>query len=151
MRIRLQALVTPFVSFLLSASAGSQTVTEFPLSPDAAFPRHITAGADGRLWFSESGHPGGAPQKIGRITTAGSVVRFAIEEGHVAFPNDIAPGPGGNIWFTQADTDGGHSAISRMTPAGVLTRFPTARIFQGPYPDYTGPFGITAGPDGPFG
>jgi len=131
---------------VLAASATAQTITEFPISPGACCPEQITAGPDGNLWFSHAVRFG--PSTIGRITTAGSVADFPIEEGHVAYPNDIAPGPDGNIWFTQADGDGGHSAISRRTPSGVLTRYPTEPVFPGPFPSFTGPFGITAGPDG---
>ena len=147
MRIRMELLLPFIVSSLLGASAYAQTLTEFPLSPDAWWPGRITAGPDGNLWFGESTR-GGMPRKIGRITTAGSVVDFPIEEGHVVDVNDITAGPDGNIWFTQADIDGGHSAVNRMTPTGVLTRFPTAPVFPGPFPSFTGPFGITAGPDG---
>jgi virginiamycin B lyase len=147
MRIRPESLLLFVFVCLIGAPTAAQTVTEFPLSSDACCPEHITAGPDGSLWFTESSRVG-YPWKIARITTAGSVVDFAIEEGFVAYPNDIASGPDGNLWFTQADVDGGHSAVNRMTPAGVLTRFPTETVFPGPFPSFTGPFGVTAGPDG---
>jgi streptogramin lyase len=146
MRIRLELLLPFVVSFFLTVSATAQSIKEFPLPSDSCCPREITAGPDGRLWFAEADRFG--PSKIGRITTEGSVADFPVEEGFVAAPNDITSGPDGNIWFTQADIDGGRSAINRMTPAGVLTRFPTEPVFPGPFPSFTGPFGITAGPDG---
>lgn len=139
-------LLAVFALLTAAASTTAQTLTEFPVSSDACCPEHIAAGPDGSLWFTQAGR--GGPWKIGRITTAGSVVDFPIEEGFVATPNDIVSGPDGNLWFTQADIDGGHSALSRMTPSGVLTRFPTMHDFPGPFPSFTGPFGITAGPDG---
>ncbi len=147
MRIQRKSLLLFVAVCFFGASSSAQTITEFPLSPDARWPGLIAAGPDGNLWFSES-QGVGAPRKIGRITTAGSIAEFPIEEGWVVDVNDIASGPDGNIWFTQADIDGGHSAINRMTPAGVLTRFPTELVFPGPSPSFTGPFGITAGTDG---
>ena len=79
MRVRLQALPTPFVFFLLSASAASQTVTEFTLSPDACCRGRIAAGPDGGLWFTEFGR--GGPSKIGRMTPAPAGQRGRI--GHL--------------------------------------------------------------------
>jgi streptogramin lyase len=147
MQIRRVSLLQFVVSVLVCGGLSAQTLTEFPIASDARFPRHIAAGPDGNLWFSQSG--GFGPYKIGRITTSGNIVDFPIEDGHVADANDIAPGPDGNLWFTQSDgIDGGHSAINRMTPAGVLTRFPTEPVWSGPFPSFTGPYGITAGPDG---
>jgi streptogramin lyase len=54
-----------------------------------------------------------------------------------SFPFDIASGtPDGNVWFTEFDSN----KIGRITPAGVVTEFPTQTA-------YRGPLGITHGPN----
>src|SRR5262249_27251419 len=67
----------------------------------------ITAGPDGNLWFTEFS----AANKIGRITTSGTVMEFDILTINSA-PTGIAPGPDGNIWFAE----GNGFNIARITP-----------------------------------
>ena len=102
----------------------SGIITEFP----AAACCGITGGPDGKLWFASS-------QRIGRITTSGSVeILSAVLAGN---PYGLTAGPDGNVWFTEPQTN----KIGRMTPAGSLTEYdvPSANAF---------PFNIAAGPDG---
>ncbi len=102
-------------------------ITEFPTPIGLAYPRGIAAGADGNLWF-------GGISPISRITTAGVITAF--ETGfNVTY--GVARGPDGNIWFTEA---GGYR-IGRVTPTGVVSRFPIPA-------HYCRPLGIAAGPDG---
>ncbi len=110
--------------------AGAATITEFSL-PTAFFssPQGITAGPDGALWFTEVG-----ANKIGRITTAGSITEFAIPASN---PTNITAGPDGALWFTEV----GANKIGRITTAGSITEFSLPTIGSGPQ-------GITAGPDG---
>jgi len=54
-----------------------------------------------------------------------------------ASPARVVAGPDGNLWFTEPAI----SKIGRITPAGVVTEFPTAT-------SNASPAGITAGPDG---
>jgi virginiamycin B lyase len=151
-----------------SVSAAAPTVTEFPT---VGYPRHITAGPDGNLWFTE-------PQenRIGRITAAGNVVEFPASGG----PMGITAGPDGNIWATQFDTrrvdkveldgdvtpygpgtgtsagrrgitmgadgnlwfvESGYNDLGFVTPAGADT------VSGTPSPN-ADPHDITAGPDG---
>jgi hypothetical protein len=90
------------------------------------------AGADGNLWFTESGTSG-----IARITTAGVVTGYPLTPGGV--PTGIALGPDGNIWFADGGSPG---SIGRITPAGTITRF-SAGLTAG-----RSPRDIAAGADG---
>ena len=104
----------------------------------------ITAGPDGNLWFTEHN-----TARIGRITPAGTITEFPpLNPG--SQPNGITAGPDGNLWFTEeAATPPGptnpgpgvSNKIGRITPSGILTEFQVPTV-------YSGPFGITAGPDG---
>jgi hypothetical protein len=94
------------------------------------YPRGITAGPDGNLWFTEE-YVG----KVGRITPAGAITEFPVPTA-TAYLEGITAGPDGNVWFTEKGKD----RIGRVTPAGAITEFPI--------PTYSGPWGITAGPDG---
>ncbi len=138
-RSRVTALITAIVVSvgLLGLStapawAAAGTITEFPIPTASTFPRGITAGPDGNLWFTEySGN------KIGRITPAGFITEFPIPPTS-SNPFGITAGPDGNLWFAE---DGSNN-IGRITPAGVVTG-----EFSIPTGD-SRPFGITAGPDG---
>ncbi len=85
------------------------------------------AGADGALWFTERN-----TDKIGRITTAGTITETAVPTAGSA-PEGIAAGSDGALWFTEL---GGR--IGRITTAGTVTEFaiPTAG---------SQPLGITLG------
>jgi len=94
-------------------------------------------GPDSALWFTES-----AGNKIGRITTGGTITEFAIPTANVS-PQGIAAGPDGALWFTEQN--GGN--IGRITTAGAITEFPIPTANQcSLYLDCT--YGIAAGPDG---
>src|SRR5687768_12623885 len=139
MHFRREHLLTFLVLAVLPAAGAAQSITEFPLHALSA-PRSIVAGPDGNLWYAEGRRASTGQPGIGRMTTSGAFVDFPIEESSVSFVNDLAAGPDGNLWFTQSDPDGGHAAVNRITPAGVVTRFPL--------PGGGLPLGITGGPDG---
>jgi streptogramin lyase len=92
----------------------------------------ITRGPDGNLWFTEENLFG---DKIGRITTSGSITEFPLPTLQNVL-GGITAGPDGNLWFTEL----GQDAIGRITPTGNITEFrlKTGSSFKG----------ITAGPDG---
>jgi streptogramin lyase len=95
--------------------------------------RHITAGPDGNVWITES-NGGAAPARIARLAPDSTLTEFPI-----ATPGDlnvITAGPDGNLWFT----DEGRNEIGRITPAGVVTKYPVPTPAGGLH-------GITAGPD----
>ena len=81
-------------------------ITEFALPNCNAQPWGITAGPDGALWFTESAcvrQPGPRciiGNKIGRITTTGSVTDFAVPTDGSG-PHSITTGPDGALWFTE--------------------------------------------------
>jgi streptogramin lyase len=83
---------------------------------DAAIeePIGITAGPDDNLWFTNHAAPG----SIGRVTPGGVVTTFT--DPGIAHPEGITVGPDGNLWFTC------EGAIGRVSPAGLVTMFPSA-------------------------
>ena len=76
----------------------------------------ITAGPDGRLWFTDPD-----TDRIARITPAGVITTFADPAGTSSTnePADIVAGADGNLWYTSP----GSNRIGRITPAGVITTF----------------------------
>ena len=73
----------------------------------------ITAGPDGNLWFTES-----SGNKIGRITTTGTITEFAIPTAK-SLPVSITSSPDGNLWFTE---EYGYN-IGKITTTGAITEF----------------------------
>ena len=55
----------------------------------------IMQGPDSALWFSE-----GAANKIGRITTSGSITEFSLPTPS-RVPINIVAGPNTTVWFTE--------------------------------------------------
>jgi len=116
------------------AIADAQNVTEFPIPSPASGDQPIAgvaAGSDGALWFTEPG-----ANKIGRITTAGTITEYAIPTSR-SVPVGIAAGSDGALWFAE----GIGNKIRRVTTAGTFTEYviPTSPGT---------PIGIAAGPDG---
>jgi streptogramin lyase len=124
------------------ASNSTSKLCDFPLT-DMSFvdcetgpvvattpPTDITLGPDGKFWVA-----GFESDTVHRHSTE------MFEELEVTFPagsrpHRIASGPDGNLWVTSY----GASAIDRVTPAGLRTRFPL--------PPGTAPKDIAVGPDG---
>jgi virginiamycin B lyase len=113
--IILLALIVP-----AAYAAPSGRLRQFRVPTVGSDPKHITRGADGNFWFTESfiesqrsGH------KIGRITPGGAIVEFAVCD--FCFPNDIVQGPNNILYFSQSD-----ASLGRITTAGqVLDPIPT--------------------------
>jgi virginiamycin B lyase len=91
---------------------------EFPLPTAASQPTGIATGPDGAVWFTEK-----AANKIGRITSTGTVKEFTIPIAS-SEPTSITAGPDGNLWFTESAVN----MIGRLTPSGSFSQFtiPTA-------------------------
>jgi streptogramin lyase len=106
-------------------------ITEFPLG-SSAYPAGITVGADGNMWFAEN-----QGNKIGRITTNGSITEFSTHLTAGSEPYAIVAGPTNALWFTES----GGNRIGKITTAGAIseTAVPTSA---------SAPFGIASGPDG---
>jgi streptogramin lyase len=82
-------------------SPSSFSVTgEFPTLTPLSGPWGITVGKDGALWFTEQGDLGSTVDKIGRITTGGTVTEFSIPLTGVS-AQGIAVGPDGSLWFCE--------------------------------------------------
>jgi streptogramin lyase len=91
--VRWCALAMTVLLVASARTAAAQTITEFPIPIVAD---SIVAGPDGALWFTaiESG------DKLGRITTAGTVTEFLIPVlPRVFVYTGIAAGPDGALWF----------------------------------------------------
>jgi streptogramin lyase len=123
------------------AAADVGTITEYPIPTADSGPRGIAAGADGKLWFTES-----QANKVGRITTAGQMTtadEISLPSA-ASSPSGITAGPDGNLWFTEI-AGGASSRIGRIAPTATSSgdvleiAVPTAN---------SSPEGITAGPDG---
>jgi virginiamycin B lyase len=108
-------------------------MSEYPIPTAASNPSGIATGPDGALWFTEQ-----AGNKIGRITTNGTITGEVTVPTSGSRPEFIVPGPDGALWFTE----GSGNNIGRITTAGTITNeFPVLTASSEP-------FGITAGPDG---
>jgi virginiamycin B lyase len=105
------------------------TIRPFDIPSVNALPTAITRGADGNLWFLESG-----TGYVAQITSAGVVTEHKVALGD---PVDITSGPDGALWITAS----GDNEIVRLTTDGLYTRF---RI---PTPN-AAPGGIAVGTDG---
>lgn len=117
-----------------STSGHSGTVvprqfTEYTL-PSGSKPYGITAGPDGKMWFTNEG-----THKVGKIATSGGATT-EYPAGETSAMQGITTGPDGNLWFVQSSTH-----IDRITTSGTRTDFTL------PTNTYTG-VGIASGPDG---
>jgi streptogramin lyase len=82
-------------------SPNSFSVTgEFPTLTPNSGPTGIVVGQDGALWFTEPGNPPGTIDKIGRITTGGTVTEFTSPVSGLAL-RGIAVAPDGSLWFCE--------------------------------------------------
>lgn len=120
--------------------AGTITETRDGLSPGAE-PWDITAGPDGRLWFTERVGPG-----IGRVDPDGSVHELPDVLPEDWRPGGIALGPDGNLWVT----DTAASRIARVAPDGSSARvLPTGqRRRVAGQNESPGQWELAPGPDG---
>jgi streptogramin lyase len=92
------------------------------------------------MWFFDAG-----TDNLGRITPSGSVTWFQVA-GTGNSSRSIVAGPDGNVWMTANSALASHGWILRITPLGVVTKFPAG---DNPNPQTgTGPDGITVGSDG---
>jgi streptogramin lyase len=118
-------------------------LTEFTL-PAGHAPVGLATGPDGNVWFAVR-IVGGA---IGRITPSGTISEYTSGLNPGSRPFAIAEGADGNLWFADASSyptpaAGVMAAIGQVNPAsGGITEFSSG------LPTGSGPFGITAGPDG---
>ncbi len=113
------------VSASVAASAAGLTATSATLTPTPTFYAYplpngasafgIVAGPDGNMWFTDE--PNG---KIGRITPAGAVTEFPLQNS-TSDPEGITVGTDGRIWFTEA----ANAKTGAITTAGAITEYAT--------------------------
>jgi virginiamycin B lyase len=97
-----------------------------------SWPRGITVGPDGQIWFAEM-----AANKIGRITLTGEFSEFDIPTAD-AQAYSVVTGPDQNLWFTE-------SAAGKIGRLDVKT----GKIIEFPLDDpKSRPRDMTVGPDG---
>jgi streptogramin lyase len=132
-----EATLTPteeYIPAIGKIDPTTKTVTHYTSGFAAEiYPKAITAGPDGNMWFTTEGN------RIGRITTSGTVTEFTLPEGQFDnFPSRITAGPDGNVWFVT----NGPATIGRITPSGEITQFSAGLNAESHLT------AITAGPDG---
>jgi streptogramin lyase len=113
------------------ANLSGTVLAVYPIPTPNSSPSVISAGPDGNLWFVER-----TGNKIGRITTSGTIAEFALPTTSGA-PYWIALGPDGNFWLTEYTA----GKIAKITPTGVITEVASLAVGRQPY-------GIVMGGDG---
>lgn len=100
----------------------------------------MTAGPDGRIWFTQS-----MAKAVGAIDARGAVTMYQNPINIDADGEGIAAGPDGALWMTQVNphdpVDSGADMIGRITISGNWSEFPIQSWDALPQ-------GIAAGPDG---
>lgn len=108
--------------------------TEYTIIPKTNHPVDpgvIVAGPDGALWFTEDNG-----NRIGRITTAGSITEYAVPTADSG-PNALAAGADGALWFEETNA----RKFGRITTAGTFTEYPLPAGVGGAGAFVTGPDG----------
>jgi virginiamycin B lyase len=125
-------------------------IEEFATPTPNARPVGIAVGADGKIYFGETGFPANfasvwntSPRKLGCLDPAtGTITEVTLPDPHgfasrVGAPKSFVSGPDGNVWFTAG------SALVRVTPSLELTWFSVA---YGGFEVF--PWDLTVGADG---
>src|SRR5713101_9596232 len=94
----------------------------------------IAAGPDGYVLYFDVGQ-----KLVGLVSPNGSITQFPVP-GTGSGSEAIAAGADGNIWMVARSDMNGPDWILKVSPAGVVTKYPLA--------NGVGPEGITWGPDG---
>ena len=74
------------------------TINEYPVPTRSSGPFAITAGPDGKVWFTED-----VSSKIGNRMLGGVFEEFALPTSSSS-PDGITAGPDSNLWFTELVT-----------------------------------------------
>lgn len=120
-------------------------------TPRTVNPYRIGPGSNGKVWFSDVQF-----RQVGFISANGAITAFrlidSVDPNNEVRPLAITEGPDGNGWFTISLTNGSGSPIrteiGRVTPTGVITRFPTPTVDACRVFGTASVCGITVGPDG---
>ena len=152
-----RACVVAAVAMCVAHIAYSQSIAEFPILTENAFPDYIASGPDGNLWFTESGAHG----QIGTMTVAPGAAagsaspseQTAILKGLVT-PNSQATTYG----FEYGPTAAYGASTSSASAGGGASQVPVSASISGLTANTTYHFrvratnasGTTYGPDGAF-
>jgi streptogramin lyase len=121
------------IGVLATTATQTSDVTEFGIAGGGTpEPFGIVSGPGGKLWFTGFGS-----DFVGHIAPPGAAVPTTDQLPTGDGPLGITVGPDGNLWIA----DQLSSQITRVTPDGTVTNFPT-------FTPNRQPFGIAAGPDG---
>ena len=122
-----------FAAFLSAvAFADTGVSTEHAVPTVGSQPVSIVSGPDGALWFTEA-----ACNKVGRITTEGTITNeYPIPTGASGL-DDIAIGPDGNPWFAESVGN----KIGSIDPSGAISE-------SAPLAPGSQPISVVTGPDG---
>jgi virginiamycin B lyase len=125
------------------------TIKEFPLKTPAATVTGLVAGADGNMWFGETG----AKQALGRLTPDGLVTEFT---GLGGGPTALVSAADGRLWYTGPGMLGSATTAGLLGPPDLGTQFralaadphnPVLWLGSTGYPGTIGRLGL---PDGPL-
>ena len=126
--VTLAALFVPLTSMVPAHADPYASKYDLAANSD---PQGFTEGPDGAMWFTEF-----YGNKIGRITTSGSITEYSVSGG--GEPYSITTGPDGALWFTEFN-----NKIGRITTSGSITQYSVPFSSRGQSPE-----GIAAGSDG---
>jgi virginiamycin B lyase len=125
-------VLLPLVLCVAGPTLPAAVIKEFPLAA-GAHPALITVGADGNLWFAETGL-----DKIGRITPGGAFQDFSTLTSGCA-PVGVTLGPDGQVWYT----------CTGVAKVGAMPVAPSPQSPPHEYPIGVTPYGpIAPGPAG---
>src|SRR5262249_38307002 len=107
-----------------------------------AQPTAIATGADGNIYFTETGasNNGFGTLHIGRLTPGGKITELSLP-GNIFELGGITAGPDRNVYFTATHAPPPRHAVGRIAPSGVTTELPA-------HFGFTAGQAITPGPDG---
>jgi virginiamycin B lyase len=119
---QLKTLLAVPLLFVLVACQPVTRQPEMPLLIEHKIPTFsahaggITVGADGALWFVETG-----TNQIGRITIDGEVTEYPVPTEEAIDPTQgfVGLGPDGAIWFNEDLVN----KLGRITPDGTITEY----------------------------
>ncbi len=134
---------TQALEILIGNMTPSGHVTEFPPIPvhnnDVYSSVSLVSGPSGDLWFgyTDLGYNfstlSAQPDEsfVLRVTTAGAVTVFPLPSfgSKSTTLESLAAGADGNLWFTE--NAGPRTIFARMSPTGVVTRFPIDNLDWG--------------------
>jgi hypothetical protein len=122
-------LTTPGAGRVGVISPAGQLLAEYPTPTEVVNATEIISGPEGALWFSEPW-----AGKIARVTTAGQITEFQVQQGRESEPfraqsmvgPNLAVGPEGALW-----TSNYYPTVIRMTTWGQVTTFPKENVVPG--------------------